>query len=98
MKKNIQHQKDTLSYMQLCLYQEGKGNIYLMVPTFWNAVNNKWMGFVKTPESGRLIHAQGKDSKELKDNFNIALHKSFEENPEETFSMFKSLEYWENNL
>ncbi len=96
--KNLKHEKETSSYMQLCLYLEGKGNIYLMVPTFWDAVNNQWIGFVKTPKTGKLISSQGKDSKELENNFNIALHKSFEENPEETFSMFKPLEYWESRL
>lgn len=96
--KSLEHQKETSSYMQLCLYTEEKGNIYLMVPTFWNSVKKNWMGFVKTPETGKIIHAEGKDSQELQNNFNVVLHKSFEEIPEETFSMFKPLEYWESRL
>lgn len=94
--KNLKHQKETNSYMQLCLYQEAKGTIYLMVPTFWDAVKKQWIGFVKTPESGKFISAVGNDSEELQNNFNIELSKHFEENPEETFSMFKPLEYWES--
>lgn len=96
--KDIKHQKETGSYMQLCLYLEGKGNVYLMVPTFWNEVKKNWMGFIKTPLTGKLIHSEGKDSKELENNFIVVLHKSFEENSEETFSMFKPLEYWESRL
>ncbi len=96
--KNIKHEKETNSYMQLCLYLEGKGNIYLMVPTFWDSVKKQWMGFVKTPEKGKILAAHGKDSTELQNNFNIVLAKSFEENPDETLSMFKPLEYWETRL
>lgn len=94
----MKHHKETTSYMQLCLYQEGKGNIYLMVPTFWDEVHKQWIGFVKTPETGKLIQAQGKDSQELQNNFNVVLHKFFEEIPEEVYSMFKTLEYWETKL
>ncbi len=96
--KNLKHKKETASYMQLCLYQEGKGNIYLMIPTFWDAIKKNWMGFVKTPITGKLLMASGEDSTELQNNFNIELHKSFEENPEETLSMFKPLEYWDTRL
>ena len=56
------------------------------------------MGAIATPETKKIIHAHGKDSKELQDNFNIALNKSFLDIPEETFSMFKPLEYWESRL
>jgi hypothetical protein len=55
------------------------------------------MCFIKTP-SEKIISASGKDSKQLQDNLNIKIHKSFEENPEEIFSMFKPLEYWESKL
>ena len=96
--KDLEHKKETSSYMQLCLYQEGKGKIYLMVPTFWDAVKKEWMGFVKTPLNGKLLSAHGKDSCELENNFNVVLHQSFEENPDETLSMFKPLEYWESRL
>lgn len=96
--KNLKHTKESFSYMQLCLYSEAKGNLYLMVPTFWDEPHKAWMGFVKTPTTGKILHAQGKTSKELEDNFNVALHKAFEEMPEEVFTMFKSLEYWESRL
>ena len=95
--KNIKHQKDTNSYMQLCLYQEDKGNIYLMVPTFWNEINKTWIGFVKL-KNGKIIHAEGKHSQELENNFNLKLHESFQKYPEETLSMFMPLEYWESRL
>jgi hypothetical protein len=96
--KELKHVPDTNSYMQLCLRQEGRGNLYLMVPTYWNAVNKQWIGFVKTPDTGKMIAASGKDSQELQDNFNIELHKAFEEYHEEVFSMFHPLEYWEQKI
>ncbi len=96
--KNLKHQKETSSYMQMCLYQEGKGNIYLIIPTFWNEINKDWMGFVKTPISGKIISASGKDSGELQNNFNVEMHKFFNEFGEEALSMFKPLEYWETRL
>lgn len=92
------HQQDTKSYMQLCLELEGKTRIYLMVPTYWNEIQKKWMGFIKTPITGKIIHAMGKDSFELQNNFNVMLNESFEKDPEETFSMFKPLEYWESRM
>jgi len=95
--KELKHEKETSSYMQLCFYQEEKGNIYLMVPTFWDEPNKEWLGFIKTP-SGKLLYASGKNDKDLQDNFNVILHKSFEDNPEETFCMFKPLEYCESRL
>ena len=91
----LKHAKDTNSYMQLCLYQEGKGNIYLMIPTYYNADKKEWMGFVKTPKTGKMIYGTGKDSKELEQSFNKHLETFFEKNPEEALSMFKPLEYWE---
>jgi hypothetical protein len=45
-----------------------------------------------------MITASGKDSQELQDNFNIELHKAFEKYPEEVFSMFHPLEYWEQKI
>jgi hypothetical protein len=96
--KDLEHRKESNSYMQLCLYEATKGDIYLMIPTFWDEIHKNCLGFVKTPDTGRLIHASGKDSKELENNFNIQLHKSFEEIPAETFSMFKPLEYWESRM
>ena len=96
--KELKHHKDTSSYMQLCLYTEAKGNLYLMVPTYWDEPNKQWMGFVKTPIGGKIIHATGKDSVELQNNFNVKLHESFQNEPVETFSMFKPLEHWERSV
>jgi hypothetical protein len=39
--KELKHVPDTNSYMQLCLRQEGRGNLYLMVPTYWDAVKKQ---------------------------------------------------------
>lgn len=95
--KNLKHEKDTNSYMQLCLETEGKSRVYLMVPTYWDAIKKEWMGFVKIP-NGKILHAHGKNSEELQNNFNIELHKAFQENGGDIFSMFKPLEYWESRL
>ncbi len=96
--KDLEHKKETSSYMQLCLYLEGKGNIYLMIPTFWDEPHKQWMGFIQTPVTRRLIHATGRSSKELQDNFNVEISKALEASDEEVFSMFKPLEYWESRL
>jgi len=96
--KELKHQQDTGSCMQLCLVLEGKGRLYLMVPTYWDEPHKQWMGFVKTPINGKIIHAMGKDYFELQNNFNVKLNESFEKDPEETFSMFKPLEYWETRM
>ncbi len=84
--------------MQLCVYQEGKGNIYLLVPTYWDEPHKCWMGFVKTPVSGKILHATGKTSEELQNNFNVVIEREFREGNEEVFFMFKPLEYWEGRL
>lgn len=96
--KELKHEKDTNSYMQLCLQMEGSNRLYLMIPTYWDATKDQWMGAVVTPETKKVICAHGKDSFELQNNFNIALQKSLQEIPDETFSMFKPLEYWESRL
>jgi len=96
--KELKHEKDTNSYMQICLQIEGGNRLYLMVPTYWDATKGQWMGTVVTPGTKKIIYAHGKDSFDLQNNFNIALQKSLVEIPDETFSMFKPLEYWESRL
>lgn len=96
--KNLKHEKETTSYMQLCLNLDGKNPLYLMVPTFYDDNKKEWSGFVKTPETKRMIFGVGKNSRELEQNFNKHLSQSFEEIPEEAFSMFKPLEYWESRI
>lgn len=83
------------SYMKMSLYAEGKGVVYLFIPTLWDAVNNQWIGFVQSPDTKKIISAAGKDSLELQNNFNISLSQALHEMPEEILSMFKPLEYWE---
>jgi dsRNA-specific ribonuclease len=97
--KNLTHQKDTTSYMQMCLQMEGKAHpVYLMVPTHWDSVKKQWMAHVKTPQSHKIIHVHGNTDQELQDNFNIEFCKLFESNLEEALSMFKALEYWESRI
>jgi hypothetical protein len=96
--KNLKHEKETNSYMQLCLHMEGKGPVYLMVPTMWDDVHKQWLGFVQTPITRKLISGKGKTSKDLENDFNRDLHKHFEVIPAEALSMFKPLEYWESRL
>ncbi len=50
----------TNSYMELCLHVDGGQNLYLRIPTVWDDINKQWIGFIKTPKSQRLIHAEGK--------------------------------------
>jgi DNA-binding transcriptional regulator GbsR (MarR family) len=86
---------DTNSYMQLCLNIDG-GPLYLMVPTYFDATKNEWMGFIHLKKAKKMIHAIGKNSKELEQNFNDKLRKSLEsEHAEETFQLFKPLSYWD---
>jgi hypothetical protein len=86
------------SYMELCLHVDGGENLYLRVPTVWNAVDKTWIGFIKTPKTQRLIHAEGKTSFDLQNSFNIEVSKVFKEGgqlAEEIFAMFMPAFYWE---
>lgn len=86
------------SYMELRLDIPNRATaLFLRVPTFWDSVKKQWIGVIKLKD-GKLIHADGKNSFELQNNFNIVMHE-YLTNPDyedEIFSMFKSLEYWEN--
>ncbi len=86
------------SYMELCVHVDGKENVYLRVPTVWDAVKKQWIGFIKTPTTQKLIAASGKDSFELQNNFNIELSKFIhdKEYSDEIFSMFMPVFYWED--
>jgi hypothetical protein len=95
--KDLKHEKETTSYMQLCLTQENKCNIYLLVPTFWDSVKKMWMGFVKTP-TGNILKGQGKDDFDVQNSFNLELSAYFESHPEEAFSLFHPLEWWDTRL
>ena len=90
--------KISKSYMELCFHQDGGINLYLRVPTVWDDMQKKWIGFVKTPKTLKLIHANGKDSFDLQNNFNRAIVEvcqSDETLLEEVFSMFQPLSYWD---
>lgn len=86
------------SYMELCIHLDGKENVYLRVPTVWDAVKKQWIGFIKTPQTQKLIHAEGKNSFELQNAFNIVLSRMMHESKElgeEIFGMFMPAWYWE---
>lgn len=85
------------SYMELCIHVDGGQNLYLRVPTVWDDRKKLWIGFIKTPKTQRLIHGEGKDSFSLQNSFNAAICKILEESsdPDEVFSMFQPLSYWD---
>jgi hypothetical protein len=84
--------------MELGFHVDGKENIYLRIPTMWDEVNKQWIGFIKLPESQRLITGKGKTSFDLQNDFNVELSKVFSEGGEdadELFGMFMPSFYWE---
>lgn len=89
--------KISSSYMEMCLRLDGKNDLYLRIPTVWDAEKNQWIGFFKTPVTKKLIHGEGKDSFELQNSLNIAVSQVIQdpEYSDEIFSMFKAKEYWE---
>jgi hypothetical protein len=88
---------DTNSYMQLCLQMDGR-TLYLMVPTYFDETRKEWGGFVNLPKAKKTVVGRGKTSKELETNFNDELKKAFDEHPEETFSLFQPLSYWDEMM
>jgi hypothetical protein len=94
----LKHEPESGSYMQLCLHLQGKSPIYLMVPTLWDEPNKQWIAFVQTPDTRKIISGKGKTSTELENSFNTELSECFEKIPDEMFSMFKPLEYWESRI
>ena len=91
--------RDKSSYMELCMHIDQGDDLYLRVPTVWDAIKKQWIGFIKTPKSKKIISATGKDSFELQNEFNIVISKHLHDDAtsEEVFSMFKPLKEWENN-
>jgi len=86
--------------MELGLHLDGKGNLYLRVPTIWDSVKKQWIGFIKTPQTQRLIYGEGKNSFDLQNSFNECLVKLTEESKElneEIFGMFMPAWYWEDS-
>jgi hypothetical protein len=89
-------QLESPSYLELRLDLSGKqGAIFLRVPTYWDAPRKCWLGALKM-DDGEILHADGKDSFELQNNFNILVSKRFETHSDQMFAMFKPLEYWED--
>lgn len=89
---------DSPSYMQMALHMDGQESLILRIPTFWDAMEKQWLGAIQTPKTRKLIQAQGRDSQELQENFNIVM-KKFLHNPEysdEIYKMFKPLSEWES--
>jgi hypothetical protein len=86
------------SYMEMCLHLDGKDDIYLRIPTVWDSVKEQWIGFIKTPETKRLIYGSGKTSFELQNDLNENLSKMMHESEamlKEICEMFMPEFYWE---
>jgi len=86
----MKDQIESSSYMELKMHQDGGSTYVLKIPTFWDAVNNKWIAAIKTPKTKMIIHAEGLDSMSLQNDFNVKFHDCLT-NPEiqdEVFSMF----------
>ncbi len=99
MTKEVEIDKNRESWMQLCLHLDGKDDVYLRVPTVWNDISKKWTGFIKTPETKRLIHGEGATSFDLQNSFNVCLDSLCKESKEladEILGMFMPAFYWED--
>lgn len=89
------------SYMELCFHVDGGQNLFLRIPTVWDDMEKMWRGFIKTPKSQRLIHAEGKDSFHLQNACNRAIKEILEKEDAlsaEVFSMFQPLSYWDEMM
>ncbi len=94
----MKNKKGTESYMEMCMHLDGKENVYLRIPTVWDEVKKTYLGFIKTPITKRLIHAEGKDSFSLQNAFNCEISAIFAKQDEfakEVFEMFMPAFYWE---
>lgn len=80
------------SHLEMNLWLEGKKDLILKIQTYWDESEKQWIAAIKTPKTLRLIHAVGKDSLELQNNFNAAMKEMMmgsDELGEEIFGMFK---------
>jgi len=85
--------------MELCLYPDGGENLYLRVPTFWDDAKKEWVGFLKLPNSQKLVYGHGKNSFDLQNSFNNACSAIFEKQDEiakELFDQFMPAFYWDD--
>lgn len=92
------NKKATDSYMEMCMHLEGKDNVYLRIPTVWDDIKKQWIGFIKTPITQHLIHAEGKDSFSLQNAMNHVISAIFAKQDDlakEVFEMFMPAFYWE---
>lgn len=81
--------------MELALHLEEQEALYLRVPTFWDDIEKRWIGAIKTPKTRKILTAHGKDSFQLQNAFNRELSQALEsEIADEVFSMFKPMCYW----
>ncbi len=86
--------ESTNSYMDLRLHTKDGIVLQLKVPTFWDSVQEMWMGALILPNSQQIIKAFGKNSFELQNSFNKEVSKVFakqDKAAEELFSMFEKL-------
>lgn len=85
------------SYIELCLHLEGKPNVYLRIPTFWDDTQKKWHGIIKTPKTLKLIHVEGKTSGDLQKDVDRKFEKILNASNDfslEVAEMFQPLSYW----
>lgn len=85
-------------YLELCFHLDGSHNVYLRVPTVWDDINKRWIAFIKTPQTQKLIHAEAKNSFDLQNSFNkemLEILSKEDEISKEVFSMFQPLSYWD---
>ncbi len=87
----MKNQLESPSYMELKMHQDEGPTYVLRIPTFWDSVNEKWIGAIKTPKTGKLIHAEGFDSFSLQNDFNKKFYDAFHDKNfcDEIYSMFK---------
>ena len=86
--------EQTTSYMQMCLNLDGQDPLILKIPTYWDAVENQWIGMIQTPITKKMISATAKNSFDLQNNFNIEMSKLMgdEQYAEEILNMFQKAE------
>ena len=85
-------------YIELCWHVDGGEDIYLRVPTIYDPINKVWRAFIKTCNTKKLIHGEGKDSRELEASFLVSLSSVFNQGGEvadEVIAMMMPAWYWE---
>jgi len=80
--------------MQLTLFREGKEDLFLMVPTYFDEWENKWFAELTLPKSKRAICANGIETTDLQKNLDKEFANALNEEPCEITKLFKPMKYW----